>query len=168
MKKFLMISVFTIFLVVSCVAAPAGPAKAELPAGKGYSEGGEIYFIHTEASDQGIADKLTNMMKSPVLYVPALKDTPSSTLANVYVFTNGIAGSGPLGFQPDVFDNPPGTSGYSPLRSLNTVTWVNPQDATLFKNTADILSAKLAGNISIDQPGIVINMPFIIWNGGKR
>lgn len=168
MIKFLTINILTFFLIVSCVAAPTGPAKAELPAGKGYSDGGEIYFIHTEASDQGIADKLTNMMKSPVLFVPALKDTPSSALANVYVFTNGLAGSGPLGFQPDVFDNPPGTPGYSPLRSLNTVTWVNPQDATLFKNASEILNARDVGKITIDQPGVVINMPFITWDGGKR
>ena len=89
-----------------------------LPAGLAYAEGKEIYFVHTEASDPEIAKLLSDMMSSPVLFVPALADVPESALANVYVFENGVEGMGPLGFQPDVFDNPPGSTGYSPLRQI--------------------------------------------------
>ena len=103
--------------------------KAELPAGKAYADGKEIYFVHTEVSDADIAALLTNMMNSPVLEVPGLADVPDSALANVYVFDNGLKGMGPLGFQADVFDNPPGSDGYSPLRRLNVVTWVDPSKA---------------------------------------
>ncbi len=96
-----------------------------VPAGRAYAEGKEIYFTHTEASDPGIAEKLTNMMKSPVIYVPSLAKVPAEALADVYVFENGIAGKGPLGFQPDVFNNPPGTEGYSPLRQIILVKWAD-------------------------------------------
>ena len=91
-------------------------APASVPAGKAYAEGQDIYFMHTEVSDEGVAKILSDMMSSPVLVVPSLAKASDEMLANVYVFKNGSKGMGPLGFQPDVFDNPPGTAGYRPLR----------------------------------------------------
>ena len=169
MKKLLVLIVMLIasLLLVAC-AAQEGPAKAELPAGKAFAEGKEIYFVHTEASDAAIAEKLTNMMKSPVLYVPALSQTPAGALADVYVFSNGIAGKGPLGFQSDVFDNPPGSAGYSPLRRLNVATWADGSQVRELKSAADVLAAQEDGSLTIAQPGVVINMPFMVWDGGKR
>jgi hypothetical protein len=168
MKIKLLIVALGLFMLAGCAPGQVGPAKAELPAGMAYAEGKGIYFVHTEASDSGVADTLTKMMKSPVLFVPALAGVPENALANVYVFTNGIAGKGPFGFQPDVFDNPPGMPGYSPLRRLNTVAWVDPAKARELKSAADVLSAKTAGELGIEQPGVVINMPFVLWDGGKR
>jgi len=157
-----------VLMILSACSTQSGPAKAELPAGLAYSEGQEIYFVHTEASDADIVDKLTNMMKSPVLLVPSLAQVPESALANVYVFSNGIKGKGPLGFQPDVFDNPPGSPGYSPLRRLNVVTWLNETSAMELKSASEVLKAETAGELKIERPGIVINMPFVVWDGGKR
>jgi hypothetical protein len=68
----------------------------------------------------------------------------------------------------DVFDNPPGSEGYSPLRRLNVVTWNEPAKARLLKSSAEVMVAKDAGEISIEQPGVVVNMPFVVWDGGKR
>lgn len=115
-----------------------------------------------------MAEKLTNMMKSPVVLVPSLANVPDDLLANVYVFTNGIAGSGPFGFQADVFDNPPGTDGYTPLRRLNVIAWADENKARELTNAADVLAAKDAGELTIEQPGVVINMPFVVWDGGQR
>ena len=155
-------------IIAGCTAQQSGPAKAELPAGKAYAEGEEIYFVHTEASDADVADKLTAMMKSPMLYVPSLINVPDEALANAYVFTNGVEGSGPFGFQADVFDNPPGTDGYSPLRRLNVITWVDETKVRELKSAADVLDAEKAGELTIEQPGVVVNMPFVVWDGGKR
>jgi hypothetical protein len=169
MKKLtLLILVSLTLIVAACAPQKSGPAKAELPAGKAYAEGKEIYFVHTEASDAGVAEKLTNMMQSPVVLVPSLAGVPEASLANVYVFTNGVEGTGPFGFQADVFDNPPGTDGYSPLRRLNVITWVDPAKARELKAASDVLDAQTAGELTIEQPGVVINMPFIVWDGGKR
>ena len=93
-----------------------------VPPVTGYADGQKILFLHTETSDPKIAKILTDMMGSPVLLVPSLARAPKEMLALVYVFTNGVSGDGPLGplgFQPDVFDNPPGHSGYSPLGQLS-------------------------------------------------
>ena len=167
MKKKLFLFVVLAILLSAC-AAQSGPAKAELPSGKAYSEGKEIYFVHTEASDAAIAEKLTKMMQSPVILVPSLAQAPDDALANVYVFSNGLQGKGPLGFQPDVFDSPPGSAAYSPLRRLNVATWVDPAQARELKSAADVLAAQSAGELTIERPGVVINMPFIVWDGGKR
>jgi hypothetical protein len=141
---------------------------AQVPAGKAYAEGKEIFFTHTEASDPAIADKLTNMMKSPVLYVPSLAQVPEESLANVYVFENGVTGKGPLGFQADVFNNPPGTEGYSPLRQIILVKWTDGAATSELKSEADILAAEANGQLTTSPAGVVVNMPFIVWDGGKR
>lgn len=164
----LLITVLLILFLAACAPAAPEMPTALLPAGKAYAEGKEIYFIHTEASDPDIATLLTDMMSSPVLYVSALAQTPAEALANVYVFDNGLAGMGPLGYQDDVFDNPPGTEGYSPLRRLNVVTWADPAKARLLTSVAEIQAAQAAGEVTIAQPGVVINMPFVVWDGGKR
>jgi len=167
-KQTLIILTVVLFVVAACAPQQSGPAKAELPAGKAYAEGKEIYFVHTEASDAGVAEKLTNMMQSPVMFVPSLANVPDESLGDVYVFTNGIEGMGPFGFQSDVFDNPPGTDGYSPLRRLNVVTWTDESKARELTSVTDILAAEVAGELTIEQPGVVINMPFVVWDGGKR
>ena len=169
MKK-IAVLLFAVVLLTLTACAPkaAEMPKAELPAGKAWADGKEIYFIHTEASDPGVAEKLTNMMKSPVVLVPSLANVPAESLANVYVFTNGLAGTGPFGFQADVFDNPPGTDGYTPLRSLHLITWTDETKARELTSAADVLAAEAAGELTIEQPGVVINMPFVVWDGGKR
>ena len=160
--------VVSVLLAACNTQTQATGSYAQVPAGRAYAEGKEIYFTHTEASDAGIAEKLTNMMKSPVLYVPALAQVPEESLANVYVFENGLTGKGPLGFQPDVFNNPPGTEGYSPLRQIILVKWADDAKASELKSEADITTAEDNGQLTTSKAGVVVNMPFIVWDGGKR
>ena len=143
-------------------------APAAVPAGKAYAEGQDIYFMHTEVSDEGVAKVLTDMMNSPVLVVPSLAKASDDMLANVYVFKNGLKGMGPLGFQPDVFDNPPGTEGYRPLRRLILLTWKDEKTARELKSVAEVKAALDKGELTSEQPGVVINMPFVTWPGGMR
>ncbi|MBI2350225.1 MAG: hypothetical protein HYV00_01855 [Deltaproteobacteria bacterium] len=111
-----------------------------VPPVKAYTEGKEIRFIHTETSDPKVAELLTNMMGSPVLVVPSIAKSPEELLAAVYVFKNGVRGEGPFGFQPDVFEKPPGTDGYSPLRSVVLLTWKNEDAARILKSAAEVRS----------------------------
>ncbi len=165
-----MLLILPVAILALSACSPNGKEipTVSLPAGKAFAEGKEIYFIHTEVSDAEIATLLTNMMSSPVLLVPGLADSPEAALAEVYVFSNGLEGMGPLGFQMDVFDNPPGSEGYSPLRRLNVVTWSEPAKARLLKSSNEVMVARDAGEVSIEQPGVVVNMPFVVWDGGKR
>jgi hypothetical protein len=157
-----------LILLSACASQKDGPAKAELPVDKGYAEGNEIYFTHTEASNAEMAEKMAAGMQSAVLYVPALAHVTDHAVANVYVFTNGVKGDSMSGLQPSVFDNPPGTEGYTPLRRINMVAWTDETKAHELKTAAEVLAASEAGELTIQQPGVVINAPFIVWEGGQR
>lgn len=147
-------------------------ATVRFPPVEGFYAGDEILFIHTEASDEQIAGTLTTMMDSPVLVVPALADASESARANVYVFTNGVTPEGemggPMGFQPDVFDSAPGDEGYSPLRSISLVTWAEDAEPRVLQSADEVLAAEQAGEVTIEQPGVVVNMPFLSWPDGHR
>jgi hypothetical protein len=140
-----------------------------IPPVKGYIDGKEIRFIHTEASDPKVAALLTKMMGSPVLVVPSLAKVPQSMVATVYVFTNGVKkGEGPFRFQSDVFDNPPGTAGYTPLRTVHLVTWKNEESARELRTAAEVKAAASKGEVTIERSGVVVNMPLLTWPGGRR
>jgi len=164
-KLSLIVALGALLLATLSACAPSSAAAqtqtAALPVNKGYTDGKEIYFIHLEASDEGAAKQLTDMMKSPVLYVPSLAKVPAEALANVYSFKNGVK-------QGSVFDNHPSMDCYSPLRQLNLVVWADETKARELKSVAEIMAAKDAGNLAIKATGIVINMPFVTWDGGKR
>ncbi|HXV83800.1 MAG TPA: hypothetical protein VEG60_28415 [Candidatus Binatia bacterium] len=158
----LLLIVFT-GIAIGYYLNPAG-----VPPVKAYTEGKEIRFIHTEASDPKVAELLTDMMRSSVLVVPSLAQAPPEMLADVFVFKNGIRGDGPFGFQPDVFDKPPGMDGYRPLRSVNIVTWKNENTARELRSAAEVTAAEQAGEITVEAPGVVVNMPLLTWPGGRR
>lgn len=142
--------------------------KNVIPRVKGFSEGKEILFLHTETSDPKTAQMLTSMISSPVLVVPSLAKVPKEALANLYVFTNGVKGTGPLGFQPDIFDRPAGRPGYSPLRTLNQVTWKGNRKARVLKSAKAVQAAASKGDVTIRPTNTVVNMPMVTWPGGKR
>jgi hypothetical protein len=166
MKKWVWIAVVVASLFTGYAVAYA--LKPAVPSVKGYLDGRDILFQHTEVSDPKVAQVLTDMMKSPVLVVPALAQAPPTMLANVYVFTNGVRGGGPFKFQPDVFDNSPGSDGYRPLRAINLVKWKSERSARVLKSASEILSAEKAGEVTIEHPGVVANMPLVTWPGGGR
>ncbi len=146
----------------------AAAAEGVVPAVTGYADGQAIRFVHTETSSPKIAGILTGMTGSRVLLVTSLAGTPPSLLANVYVFANGIKGGGPLHFQPDVFDSPPGTSGYRPLRRLNLVQWKQGVPAGVLRSAFEVKQAATRGKLTIKRTGVVINAPVLTWPGGHR
>lgn len=139
-----------------------------LPPVKAYYEGEEVFFVHPEASDQDTAELLTDMMGSPVLVVPELEQVPDEALTRVYVFTNGVEGDGPLGFQPDVFDSAPGDENYSPLRRLYLVTWKDESEAREIKTLQGVIAARESGEVTIEPQETVVNEPFLTWPEGER
>jgi len=137
----------------------------------GYYQGEVILFIHTEASDSGVADMLTTMMGSPVLVVPQLSQVPDAALAEVYVFTNGIqpeGPAGPFGYQPDIFDAGPGDPAYSPLRRVNLVNWQPDATPRLLRSRDELEAAREVGEVTISQTETVVNMPILSWPTGHR
>lgn len=152
-----------------------GMAAAEdvprFPPVAAYYGGEEIFFAHTETSEEAVSDMLTGMMDSPVIAVPGLGRTPEAALGQVYVFTNGVrpeGPQGPLGFQPDVFDSAPGDPGYTPLRRLVQLTWNDDAEPRLLTSLADVDKAIDAGELSAHRSDVVINAPLLTWPDGQR
>lgn len=150
-----------------------GRAEPHVPPVTGYYNGEEIQFLHTEASDPKIAAMLTDMMDSLVVTVPPLADVPKKALAPVFVFQDGIkpedkAKAGPFGFQPDVFNTVPGQSGYTPLRTVHLVDWRPGATPRLLKSAQEISRAEQADEVTVTEPGVVVNMPVVTWPGGSR
>lgn len=168
MKRNLIVTALVAVIIAGFVLGARYLFGAVVPPVDGFSEGQRIRFIHTEASDPQVAELLTKMKGSPVIVVPGLAKSPKELLANVYVFKNGVKGNGPFEFQPDVFDNPPGAKGYSPLRSVILATWKNEGAARELKSAAEVKRAIDAGEVVAEQPGVVVNMPLLTWPGGSR
>src|ERR1044072_9834128 len=47
-----------------------------LPLIRGYADGNEVFYITTEVSDEKLANYLTNLTQSRVVYAPSLKFAP--------------------------------------------------------------------------------------------
>lgn len=191
-KRYFTIGLMGLTLVLTaCASTPAAPTPTTEPTAESaaemegaeasqatddfaplvmaFYEGGELWFIHTEASDPDVATMLTEMMDGPlVVLVPALAEAPETLLANVYVFTNGLEGQGPFGFQPDIFDAVPGDEGYRPLRAVNLVEWNEGVEAQELRSLAELKGAEEKGDVTITRSGIVVNMPVLVWPGGSR
>ena len=138
-----------------------------LPLVKGYADGNEVFYITTEVSDKNLANYLTNLTKSRVVYTPALNYAPPQSLSNIYEFTNGIKGSGTEGFQPNIADSQPGDNKYAPLWKVNLVTWnsgIMPRELTSEK---DIVNAIKNKELTIKPTNIIVNCPFVQWKDGS-
>lgn len=140
-----------------------------LPPVQGFYEGEEIFFTHPEASDPQVADRLTEMMAgSPVLVVPELADAPADAVGDIYVFTNGVEGMGPFGFQLDVFPSAPGDEDYSPLRRVLLVSWQDEGEARELTAADEVVAAEQAGDLDVEVTETIVNMPFLTWPDGQR
>jgi len=138
-----------------------------LPLVRGFTDGNEVFYITTEVSDEKLANYLSNLSNSRVVYTPALKYTPAQSLANIYEFTNGIKGSGPDGFQPNVADSQPGNNKYSPLWKVNLVTWNNSTTPRELTSEDDIVNAFKNKELTIKLTDIIVNCPFVQWKDGS-
>jgi len=166
-----------IFLVLSAIPISSAEAKMQdlsetnlpisIPLTMGYVDGNAVYYISTEASIKEVAEHLTELSGFRVAYTPSLQNTPKESLANIYAFTNGIEGSGAFGFQPQVADSQPSDPGYSPLWSVNAVTWNEDSTPRELKSEEDIMDAKTNGELTIDEARVIVNCPFIQWDDGR-
>ena len=124
-------------------------------------DGRTIYYIVTDATPSGPAEMM-GVVDAP---------TSASLIANsaavdLFQFRNGIAGSGPLGFQPGIAAGAPGDANYSPMWRIFMVGWEDENKAAVLETMSDINAYTEAGLITsglarpMDSDHIV-NCPFI-------
>ncbi len=143
-------------------------APLTIPMIGGYYNGEKVFFVHTEVSDKNMADMMSMMINFPTLHVSDLANMPQSEMSKVYVFTNGISGSGPYGggpfmFQIDVFDSIPRQIGYSQFRVPHLVTWNDDSTPRILTSVDEILEGESNGELTIQKTDNIVNAPMIVW-----
>lgn len=124
-------------------------------------DGRTIYYIVTDATPSGAANMM-GVIDSPKL----AKSISSPAAVDLYQFTNGIRGTGPLGFQPGIASAALGDDNYSPLWRINLVTWNESVRASVLETIEDINAKKSDGDVTVElakpmDSDHVVNCPFI-------
>ncbi|MFB5633163.1 MAG: hypothetical protein ACE5Q9_07560 [Nitrosopumilus sp.] len=124
-------------------------------------DGRTIYYIVTDATPSGPAGMM-GVVDAP---------TSASLIANsaavdLFQFRNGIAGSGPLGFQPGIAAGAPGDANYSPMWRIFMIGWDDQAKPAVLETKADIDAYQQAGLISVGiarpmDSDHIVNCPFI-------
>ena len=140
-----------------------------IPMIDGYYNGEKVFFIHTEFSTSDMANAASMMINFPTLHASQLQEIPSEETGKIYVFTNGIPGSGPYGggpfmFQIDIFDSIPGQQGYSQFRVIHLVAWDDDSTPRILTSLDELLQAQTNGEVSIEKTDLVVNAPMIVWS----
>jgi hypothetical protein len=140
-------------------------SQVVIPLVKGLYDGKDIFLITTETSDKGVKDLIGNSTGSPVNFEPNL--TKSQDLGNLWIFKNGVKGSGFMGFQASVVDSIPGDPGYTPLWKVSIVEWKKTSTPTILGSDDAIAAAASKGQITITPTKAVVNCPILQWGGNK-
>ena len=146
----------------------------KIPLTKGLYDGKDVLFTTTEVSDSKLASVLSKESNFNVTYAPALSKTPSEALGTIFVFENGVNGTGAMGFQSDVFDSIPGDADYTPLWKVSMVQWKanntaagNATQPSILGSDDDIAAAASKGQVTVTPTDIVRNCPIIQWGGNS-
>jgi len=124
-------------------------------------DGRTIYYIVTDATPSGPASVM-GVTNAPTL----AKAVTSPAAVDLYQFTNGIKGSGPMGFQAGIASAALGDDTYSPLWRISVVTWNESVKASVLETIEDINAKKSAGDVTVElarpmDSDHVVNCPFI-------
>lgn len=175
---------YLIFGLIAIIAL-AGCARVEkeapqeffekIPVVDAYYKGEKIWFVHTDVTDAQLAETLTKMVNYRTIYAPKNAEAvDTSKLAKFYVFTNGIDhagiepwGGGPFGFQIDIFESVPGDEGYTSLKVPYLVTWNEDARPRILSSVDELLAAEAAGELTIEESGVIVNTPVLRWPGGR-
>ena len=140
-------------------------APVVLPLFKALYDSKGVMFIITEVSDKTMKDQIGNFTGSPVNYEPNL--TKSQDIGQLWIFKNGVKGSGLMGFQTNVLNSIPGDPHYTPLWKVNIVEWKTTSTPTILGSDDIIANAVKKGQITVTPTNVVINCPIVQWGGNK-
>ena len=118
-------------------------------------------YIITDTSAAPMAPMM-GIVASP----PAQTLMETGATDEIWVFANGIEGSGVMGFQPAIFDNKAGEPAWSPFWNHFTLMWTEGNEPRILRNSAEIRAGIEAGELELfngvpdSHPnGFVVNCP---------
>jgi len=152
----------------SLVRLSRANVPATIPMHQGFYDGGTVHYIITDSSDPAHAEIITENQGWQVELAPLLANAPDEALSKTYMFKNGVAGDGVHGFQGEVFTSTPAQSDiYSALTAHVHVTWSDGVDPRILDSEEMIIAAEDAGEITLADLPVVLNMPQIVWPDGQ-
>jgi hypothetical protein len=121
-------------------------------------DGKTVYYIVADA----VPEMPASMMGVP--FVPADEKLIGTPVApDLFQFTNGINGTGPMGFQSGIGSANPDDDNYSPMWKISFLDWKNPSQAKVLQNQNDINMMLQRGLITL-MPAMegrhIVNCPF--------
>jgi hypothetical protein len=162
-----MLALGLLVLATAAVAATARSSESASletmtpPRIGGFYDGKQVFYLLTDASVRKDARDLSKATKFPVAFSPRIGRVPESALAKLYLFTNGVKGPNPFGFQANVIDSIPGQPKYSPLWRVYAVTWADDASPRLLRSERQILQARSAGDLTLKRTALVKNSPVL-------
>ncbi len=142
--------------------------QVTIPMIDAYHEGEKLWFIHTDVSDEQMAQRLTMMVGYRTVHSSRLGEVSPDKVGKFYAFTNGVSqegvepwGGGPFGYQIDIFDSVPGDEGYTPLRNPQLVTWTEGVTPRILTSVAELLEAEASGELTIKPTDVIVNAPVV-------
>jgi hypothetical protein len=119
------------------------------------------YYIITDTSAVPMAPMMGIAPAGPSQQLAELGGTDA-----IWVFGNGIEGSGVMGFQPAIFGNPAGTPAWSPFWNHFTVTWNEGVEPRVLRASDELRAALDADELELfngtpdtHPEGFVVNCP---------
>lgn len=148
----------------------------DIPVINGYYDGNQVWFLHTDVSEQQMAEMMTEMIGYPTYHTPALADAvDADEAAPIYVFTNGIDhsdeepwGGGPFNYQIDVLDSVPDDDDYTSLRNPHRVTWAEDAEPRILQSAEAVVDAEEDGELMIESTDIIVTAPVVSWPGSSE
>jgi hypothetical protein len=121
-------------------------------------DGKTVFYIVTDA----VPEMPATMMGVP--FVPADDSLVGTPVApDLFQFTNGIKGTGPMGFQSGIGAANPNDENYSPMWKISFIEWKDPSQARVLENLNDInvmLQKDLITLTPAEEGRHIVNCPF--------
>lgn len=118
-------------------------------------------YILTDTSHIGMSGGMNIPAAPPT---QALMDAGATD--EIWIFVNGIPGSGVAGFQPAIFDNEAGQPAWSPFWNHHALKWVDESKAKVVRSSAEIRELIASGDLEefngvpdTHPDGFVVNCP---------
>ncbi len=120
----------------------------------GFYDGGDAWFIRTDASDAEFAEA------NGLVYVPLLKNAldAEGSYGNIYLFDGGVDEQRP------VVSTVPGQTTFTPAFLVHNVSFTG--DTALMASEAAILEGAETGTVGVEATEIIVNYPLVLWPDG--
>lgn len=120
----------------------------------GFYDGGDAWFIRTDASDVDFAEA------NGLVYVPLLRNAldAEGSFGKIYLFDDGAEG------QRTVVNTVPGQTTFTPAFQVHNVSFTG--ETVLLDSETAILDAAADGSVEVEATDIIVNYPLVLWPDG--